>query len=250
MLDRKKLRQRVLLDLASSPWTLGPLGVGLSILLVLFALSITSKLGIFLGALGIVVGVGSFFSRLITGDAAANQRSIKALTTEANQKKDQELDTLDQALVKDRDSRTQTMLRDLRSLVGTFKEGGSWTEQPNLFDITAGVDALFGEGVRMLRKSLELYKTAQRVRADSARKRILEQRERIVDDVQKSLDELGRILTEIQVMDISDDSGQERIRQELSDSLDVAKAVQSRMADFHLDELRELRTENKEKSHV
>ncbi len=249
MLDRKKLRQRVLLDLLVSKWTLIPGGAGLTILFILFAVSSLWPLGIFLGVLGVIAGGGSFLSRLIMGDDAANKRSIKALTQEANKEKDAGLDELDAALITDRDDRTQTMLRDLRSLVVAFKEGGSWTEQPNLFDITASVDDLFDEAVRMLQKSLALYKTAKRVRTDSARAKIFEQRDLIIDDVQTSLDELGRILADIQVMDISDNSAQERIRQELSDSLDVAKAVQSRMAEFHLNELRELKSEG-EVSHV
>jgi len=249
-MDRKRLRQKVLLNLASSPITLIPVLVGASLLLGLWTFSINSVLAAVIGVGALVAGVGSFFTRLFVGDSSAASKAIADLRREHEQAQIDELDELDAELSKDRDPRTQKMLRDLRALVKTFKDS-SYDDNLNtssLMDITAGVEDLFGEGVKMLRKSLEFYRTARDIHDQSTRETILARREEVLDDVQKSIDQLGTLLTDIQKMDVADDSQQERIRQELQDNFDVAKRVRERMTD--LTELRALRPNDKEKAHV
>jgi len=63
-MDQKRLRQKFLLNLASSPVTLVPTLVGATLWMGLWAFSITSLLFAMLGVLGIVAGIGSFFTRL------------------------------------------------------------------------------------------------------------------------------------------------------------------------------------------
>ena len=176
-----------------------------------------------------MVGVGSFLTRLFVGDERVAQKSINDLQQEQEQQQIHELDKLDEELARDRDPRTQQMLRDLRALVKTFKSADS--DFTSSLDITAGVEDLFTEGVRMLRKSLEFYRTAKEVNK-STRETILGQREEILEDVAKSIDQLGRLLTGIQQGDILDHSQQERIRQELRDNFDVAKKVRERMSEL------------------
>lgn len=250
-MDRKRLRQKVLLNLASSPITLIPTLVGATLLMGLWTFSVTSASVATIGVLGLVAGIGSFFTRLCVGDSRVAKKSIADLRREHEQEQIDDLDKLDGELTKDRDSRTHAMLRDLRALVKTFKES-SYEDNLNtssLLDITSGVEDLFEEGVRMLRKSLELYRTARDINDKHTHDTILARRETLLDDVHKSIDQLGTLLTEIQGMNIADDSQQERIRQELRDSFDVAKKVRERM--FELMELKSLRdTDDKEKAYV
>jgi len=226
---QNQLRQKVLLNLASSPITLIPFLIGVTILLGLWTFGINSVLAVVIGVGASMVGVGSFLTRLFVGDERVAQKSINDLQQEQEQQQIHELDKLDEELAKDRDPRTQQMLRDLRALVKTFKSADS--DFTSSLDITAGVEDLFTEGVRMLRKSLEFYRTAKEVNR-STRETILGQREEILEDVAKSIDQLGKLLTGIQKGDILDHSQQERIRQELRDNFAVAKKVRERMSDL------------------
>ncbi len=197
-----------------------------------------------------MVGIGTFFTRLFVGDERVAKKSIADLRREHEQEQIDKLDELDDQLTKDRDPRTQKMLQDLRSLVKTFKDSShdDNLNTPSLLDITAGVEELFEEGVQMLRKSLEFYRTAKDFNDQSTRKTILQRREEVLDDVGKSIDQLGKLLTDIQAMDVQDHSQQDRIRQELKDSFDVAKRVRERMSS--LTELQGLRDDDKEKAYV
>jgi hypothetical protein len=204
-----------------------------------------------LAVLGLAGGIGSFFTRLFVGDSRVAEKSIADLRKEYEQQQLDELDELDEQLTKDRDPRTQQLLRDLRALVRTFKDGcyDDNLNTSSLLDITTGVEDLFDEGVKMLRKSLEFYRTARDINDTSTRETILARREEVLNDVQKSVDQLGMLLTDIQKMDVTDDSQQERIRRELKDSFDVAKKVRERMSS--LTELRELRDDrDKERAYV
>lgn len=247
-MNQDRLRQKVLWNLASSPITLIPLLVGVTLLLGLWTFSINSVLAAVAGVGALMVGGGTFFTRLFVGDERVAQKSIADLRREHEQERIDELDELDDQLTKDRDPRTQKMLCDLRALVKTFKDS-SYDDNLNtssLLDITTGVEDLFEEGVRMLHKSLEFYRTAKDINDKTTRETILERREEVLGDVHKSIDQLGKLLTDIQEMDVQDYSQQERIRQELRDSFEVAKKVRERMTD--LTEFRALRP--KEKAHV
>ncbi len=199
-----------------------------------------------------LAGIGSFLTRLFIGDERVAKKSIADLRQEHEQEQIDKLDELDEELKKDRDQRTQKMLQDLRALVRNFKDS-SYDDNLNassLLDITSGVEDLFVEGVKMLRKSLDFCRTARDINDRSTREAILAQREEVLDDVQKSIDQLGKLLTDIQKMDVEDDSQQEQIRQELRDSFEIAKRVKEQMAGLSgLKELRELQTD-KEKAHV
>jgi hypothetical protein len=199
--------------------------------------------------LGLAAGIGSFFTRLFIGDSRVAQKSIADLRREHEQERIDELDELEEELTRDRDPRTQQLLRDLRALVRTFKDGcyDDNLNTSSLLDITTGVEELFSEGVRMLRKSLDFYRTAREIGDRSTRDTILARREDVLTDVQKSVDQLGRLLTDIQKMDVTDDSQQARIRQELKESFDVAKKVRERMSG--LSELQGLRNDQ-EKAYV
>ena len=249
-MDQNRLRQKVLWNLASSPTTLVPLVVGATLLLGLWTFSISSVFAAVVGVGALLVGCGTFLTRLFVGDERVAQKSIADLRREHEQEQIDELDKLDDRLERDRDPRTQKMLRDLRTLVKNFKDG-SYDDNLNissLLDITTGVEELFEEGVKMLGKSLEFSRTAKDFNDKSTREAILQRREEVLGDVGKSIDQLGKLLTDIQGMDVQDHSQQDRIRQELKDSFDVAKKVRERMSS--LTELRGLRDDDKEKVYV
>jgi len=70
---------------------------------------------------------------------------------------------------------------------------------------------------------------------DDAKKAIMDQREKIIDDVRESILQLGKIIAGLQHIETgagSTDSDLARIRNELDQSLEVAKQVKKRMQEI------------------
>jgi hypothetical protein len=240
MLDRKTLQKKVILSLLSSPGTLLPLLGGSTLALMSWALSADPARAIFGGVALMLAGLGVFASRLLMGSDEVTKKAIDELQREAQEHTTRKLDALDARLQADGDSRSERCLRDLRALVNSFKEQHDWSELTNAtstFDILSGVDDLFHGCVRSLERSFELWSTAQRMNTASARQPLLKRREGIIGEVQESIIQLGRILAGIQGLGSGPTSTAElgRLRDELHNSLEVARRVDEKMKSWRQD---------------
>ncbi len=247
-MDEGKLRQKIVIDLASRPVTLIPGLIGITLLLGLWTISMWNPIAVTVATFCLLAAAGTFLTGFFGSAGSKVAKKVAADLREDLVKHEQDaLDELDEQLTKDRDPRTQALLRDLRALVIRFKEGS--TDEINAtisFDIITSVDELFKDSIRLLRKTLELYETAKEISTSSAKRTILDKRTRIIEDVRASVDQLGKILADIQVMEIGDNSQQGEIRRQLADSLQIAKDVKAEMAAWDRDELKDL---VKEKAH-
>jgi len=235
VLNQAKYRKNVLVRLLSSPWTLWPFVAGVTALLGLWTFSIRSGIAVFAAIAAILGGLGIFGTRLLLGSESLGREAIQELQEEARAARDKRLDELDGKLASDGDPRTEASLRDLRALAKAFHDGQAWSASLNArstFDILAGVEQLFNRCVISLEKTLELWYAARDMATLEARDPILEQRERIIEDVGKSIGQLGKILAGIQTLGTEggvENSDLARIRQELDQSLEVARSVEKRI---------------------
>ncbi len=234
MLDKGKLRNRVLLNLLTSPLTLVPFVLGTTMLAG--ALAFSNKLGAlaFAGLACVLGAVGTYVTRVLLGTEAQTAKVIEQMQREAQVARERRLDKLDKRLVRDRDARTQAALRDLRAFEQAFRARQTWARKLNAtsaFDIVSSVQDLFDGCVQALETSLELYETARKLRTDEARQPILERREEIIQDVQSSIEQLSRIMVGIQSLgtETATDSDLARIRSELDQNLTVARRVEEKM---------------------
>ncbi|MFH1038175.1 MAG: hypothetical protein V1789_05840, partial [PVC group bacterium] len=126
-------------------------------------------------------------------------------------------------------------LRDLRALATAFYKGNTFTaacDPQSSFDMLTGVEELFNRCTLYLASTLELWHTAHRTANPGARKPILKQRERIIAEVDKSIKQLGKVLAGIKSIGLgaeTEASELARIRDELDQSLEIAKQVKERM---------------------
>ena len=237
-LDKGKFRKRLLLEIASRPFTLWPFVLGSTILLTTWTFSLRSGVAAFAGIASILAAVGTFFTRLLLGSEKLGKTVIDDLQKEMVQQREASLDDLERRLCSDGDTRTENSLRDLRTLAKAFRERRAWSASLNAsstFDILSGVEQLFNRCVVSLERSLNLWYTAYKISTPDARQPILTQRELIIEDVAKSIKQLSKILAGIQSIrddGSSYDSELGRIRQELDRSLQVAKMVEERMQTF------------------
>lgn len=234
-LERKAYRKRMLLGLLTSPVSLIPFVGGATLLIAAWALGLKAGLTLFAGLVGVVVGIGTIFTRWLTGSEKLGQRVVGEMRREAEAARQRELDQLERELTADGDSRTEKSLRELRVLAEAFRKGDTWAAEVNnasSFDIISGVDHLFATCVTYLRTTLQLWRTAQGVESEEARQPMLEQRERLIKDVRQSIRHISSILARTQTLGMGEEtgSGLTLLREELDASLAVAKRVQDRIA--------------------
>lgn len=238
MLDESKLKRRVALKLLGSPLTLLPAMLGMTALTATWAMNWNIGIGLFAGLTGALLAAGGFLTRLVlNGDRVAGQVA-EELTREEQLAQERALDDLDRLLTSaDSDPRPETSLRDMRTLLKTFEQSGAGSNPLNArswFDIQSMARRLFDQCVHSLRQTAELWQTAQRLSTPAARAPILEQRETLIADVQASIKQLSDTLVALQTLGAGEHSTGElnRIRDELDQSLAVAKKVEERMSSF------------------
>jgi len=146
------------------------------------------------------------------------------------------LDDLDQQLAEaDKDPRPETALRDLRALVRAFDEAeaaSSPAHLPLVVDLRARVQEVFHQGVEAVAQTGKLWQTARQLNSPAARQPLLDQRERLIADVQATVKQLSDTLVGVQSLGTGEGSPREltRLREELDQSLAVARTVEERVA--------------------
>lgn len=237
-LDQNEFRKRFLIEMVCSPFTLVPFVLGTTLLMASWALALRSGVAVFAGIAAILGSAGMFFTRFLLGSEKVAKKVVDELERDIQKQRERDLDDLEKRLGNDGDPRTESALRDLRALARAFRETREWSDslkaQPTL-DILAGVEQLFGRCVVLLERTLTLWYTARKINSSEARTPILEQREQIIGDVGESIKQLGRILAGIQSIRVGESgerSDVRRIRNELDQSLEVARMVEKRMQAF------------------
>lgn len=237
MIDKKRLKNKILVGLLTSPFTLVPFVLGMTLFVIFVTFS--RKMGITLfGAVSCFLGsVAGFFTQLLMVGDKIRQKALEELNKEEQKKKDEALNALDKQLCADGDPRTEGYLRDLRAVCKAFIEKRDSFSNANisiLFDVVTGIDQLFQECVRSLQQTLEILRLASEVGTEKTRKTLLSQRENVVNDVGKTIDHLAKILQDFQKIEEGDhvNSRLAQIRKDLDESIEIAKVVDQRLSEF------------------
>lgn len=232
-MNRTEFHQRFLLRLACHPVTLVPFAGGVTALAVAWAGDLPKL--VFLGIVGIVASVGAGVTRLIfRGEHIAREvhedmEKRKDLTVE------RQLDDLRERLVADRDPRDNELLDELREIVRVFRTDTGWSKRVNSIaaaEIASSVDELFAVCVRKLEASYDHLQTTKNLRAQKAKKALLDQRERLLTEVVASVHELSELLAGVYQLGISGSEEEEQataVRSRLQQSLELARRVDAVM---------------------
>lgn len=223
------VKKKVWLDVFASPSTLLPMAAGLTALMASWAIGGSPAMN-FAGIAGVLGGIGVFASRLILGLDKITQDAYDHVLESQKKKQAAELENLEARLVKDRDSRTQNCLRELRHLYERLQaKVADGKVTPAAFDVIQGVDKLFRTCVEQLEYTLELYETAKTMRGP-AREHILQQREELVNEVCDTVIHLGHTVDQFHLVTTRKNRSElARLRRELDESLQVAKRTDERL---------------------
>lgn len=237
MSEEKNIAKRVVADIISSPMVVLPFMVGTAAFASLFALGL--KGSAFLGAMLIGVGGvlgsgGMFLTKMILGRDERVKKIVEESRDKAKQDKLKQLDHFHHRLTMDGDSRTEDSMQDLRSLRQAFGQLDKIAPDLNramIDEIRKRSEELFQQCVSSLEKSLQLWKTADSLASEKARKPILEQREKLVSEVIGTVEHMSQTLAAVQgITNKSDgDARLQQLRGELDQSLEVAKRVEQRV---------------------
>jgi len=233
-MDMKRFRRKFLLALLSAPLTLFPLvgGISLSILMAALskgALAILSLLG------GLGIGLGFLSQSWILNRDKIAKRIYDEIEVEKTQEREKALNELDEALTRDRDPRTQMALRDLRALYAAFKAPDTLMKGIDTFtsySISTTVKDIFDQCVRSLHETLNLWEKANQAGSASVKESLLERRATLITNVQDGIDNLNETIAEIGKLGFAKkkDPRLANLGQELLDQLEVAKRVDERIS--------------------
>ena len=237
MSEEKNIAKRVVADIISSPMVVLPFMVGTAAFASLFALGLKGSafLGAMLVGVGGVLGSGGMFlTKMILGRDERVKKIVEESRDKAKKDKLKQLDHFHHRLTMDGDSRTEDSMQDLRSLRQAFGQLDKIAPDLNramIDEIRKRSEELFQQCVSSLEKSLQLWKTADSLASEKARKPILEQREKLVSEVIGTVEHMSQTLAAVQgITNKSDgDARLQQLRGELDQSLEVAKRVEQRV---------------------
>ncbi len=244
MSDARLIRKKVLLRLLGHPTVIAPLMAGMTALSAGWAMGWRGGLAAFAGLAGLLLAAGAFVTRLLVSGATIAREATEEIVQAEGVAAQRALDDLDRQLVEaDTDPRPETALRDLRALRKAFEEAenaASPVHLPLLVDLRARVNELFGQCVQAITQTGRLWATAKQLNSAVARQPLIDQREKIIADVQATVKQLSDTLVGVQSLGSGEGSSREltRLREELDQSLAVARTVEERVDSLLHDDVR------------
>ncbi len=228
------LTKRILLELLITPWTVVPILAGGSLLLLAEVLGGTYA---FLGFMGVVAGLGAFFTNLVFNLDNVSKKALKQWQKQQTDLKEKELDALDKKLKKTDGDEDENALRNLRVLYKAFcgdvSENKLSANIPQL--MFESIEDIFETCVAKLDRSYEIYKTAKTMNG-KLKKSLMDQRVAIISEVENSVHNLADVINETRALKYqNEDDELQKLQRKLAGQLEVAKSTESEMSAFMSD---------------
>ena len=180
--------------------------------------------------------------RWISGGEKLTEQAWRDLQGKVRKEHVKYLRELRRQLRGDRDPRTSNMLKRLQKAYDRLLVSDRWREdEPNeiFAEIRGQSHELYQSCLRLLERSLEIWKTSRDMATESARQRLRDSREQLITEVQRSIENLEQTLDHMQTSQLKQGSQLEadaaRLREELNEGLAVARRVEERMEQLDVD---------------
>jgi hypothetical protein len=229
-----ELKKQILLDLFVTPSTVVPFLIGGTLLMLSSILGGSSA---FFGFVGILLSIGALLTNVVFNLKKISHKAVSRMHRMEKKKRDAELNELDAKLVRNKDPRDQTALRNLRTLYNSFCEDLQQKKitnsvPPNMLQL---IEDIFAECVHNLSRSYDIWKTAKSLQSD-LQNSLLEQREQLIKDVEVSVQTLAETISEVRVLKLKNNSNEmQRLREKLISQLSVAKATEESVMSLDAD---------------
>ena len=249
------IKKKILLDIFATPWTIAPTTIGGSLLLFSWGVGLGVMWG-FVGFMGIVAGVGAVATNFLFNMEKIGERAIQAMKDEAIHKKETELDDLEEFLSKrtyrrksgwDRDQhlRDRDYLRELRSVYIDFERDVSDGKISKFVSMEAisQLRDLYSATLNSLRTARKMWENAFDAEG-RAQKILFEKWNSLMDDINKSVTRITETVGEMRTMGVaSQNQDLNKLGDELTRSLEVARRTEQRIMDLEANDMREIERE-------
>lgn len=230
------INKQIIVDACVSPASLLPAVGGSTLLVGAWALGLGPLIA-FIGLISIVAGVGIGITNMLTNYPEYAKRHYQKMKVEARQKRDDELDFLDERLLKDRDPKDQQALRALRAFYDEFlDELDAEKLSKNVSERTIErLHEMFDACVSSLKYAADLWDVLSTTRGKE-REALIVDREQVINDVVSRVDVFGAKIAEIRTLGLKANKGDlDAIQEDLTRNLRVAKKVEERMSELRQD---------------
>lgn len=226
---KEQIYRNAILDLLTAPLTLVPTLGGSSLLMFCWAVKTYGVLA-FSGVLGVLFGIGIFFSRLIFSWKNIIENAIHKIEFQKTFERENKLNTLQSNLMKTRSTVDDDCLQTLRSLYHNFTSEVKKGNQDITPEIIQQFEAVYQECIDSLQSSFELWQFTRNL-PKGAKKIHLDKRDILLEEVEKSVEFLTNMFSEIRTGHVNVKTNKlSSLREELQVQLDTAKATKERMA--------------------
>ena len=241
LIDRRLFRRKFLLHLLGNSYVLFPFAAGGSIAFASWVFNLEPKILYLFGSaiLSILVPIGTLISKWATGTEDIAKQVHNEILQEVQQKQEDELNGLHEALEADGDVRTETMLEELRDLHKSFQEeagGDGWLGTLPMSvraDITDKVSELFTQAVQCLKDTLKMHQKSRDTQLATVKSVLQQHREQQIEDVHQTIIQLSHLYARVLTLNPdSDETALTRLRAELDESLTFAKQVEAKIREL------------------
>ena len=227
-----RFQRRAIYEAGKSPASSVPVAVGILVLLAGLVMGPFGFISL-AGLLAITAGIGFAVRKLLRGFSQLTNAAYETFFASQQEKQLNALRELDRRLQRDHDPRTHNLLRQLWHLYQTLeRDVQSGRLNHSAHDVLERVDQMFRVCVEHLQMTYQLWDSARRHHDFDARQK-LQQREELIQEVQASLDHLEQAVERLGESAAERNTGElRRLRQELDESVRVAKAIEQRTAEL------------------
>ena len=238
-MDAIQFRKRFLYHLASTPLVSVPLGLGALTLLAGLCLGDSGAYFAFLGASGILLGLGVAATRWILDSDQLARLASNDLKAASDRDHYAYLDQLARRLKTHQDPHNDQQLQLLRRLYQRMESCGVLGDHIDLDlvpEIREKAEQLYRSCLASLERTVDLWHLAEEMSTPVFRQRVMQSREQLSAEIDRSIAHLGATLDQLQLAQAhvgSQGESLSKMREELAMGLEVAQRVEQRMEEFN-----------------
>lgn len=222
-----EIKNRAMLEVAGAPISLIPFLAGVSGYFFMFATKDFSFMGLTAATTAVAWGVTSSAYRFFYSQAVMD-KVVTAIKEEQKASRNKEISTLRYTLK----GQSVQILEDivgLQDLLQTQNTDGSTAS-----DVIISANQLLEQSLLNLKKIPSLDTLYNNTSSMKAKQIIQDKRSEILKETKENVNFVATVVTDVQGLDSNTDTSQESMRAQLSDRLEVAKAVDQRLMSLGL----------------
>ncbi len=183
-----------------------------------------------LGVLSVLAGAGWSATNLTLNFDSIKAKILADRAKALRDERDRRLDDLDDRLIRDRDPRDQTYLREIRRMYDELCDDlqEKKVDAGHAETLMPRIDALFEACVTDLEFSYRLWET-QRAASGETKKKIQRQRDEIITNVGQQVDRFSEAVTTLMTLGQKRGASLQQAAAKMDEDLAIAKRVEERM---------------------